>query len=155
MNSPFMGNFRVSQEYKGANHKGLDLVPLESKEVHAVTNGTVIRAGWENPNDPSQGWGLRVVIKQDNLDRYFYYGHLSDIKVCKGQKVKITDIIGICGNTGCSTGEHLHIECRLCDSRTIFRDISKILKIPNKKGTYNDGYVENVKKCPYCGQEMR
>ncbi len=41
MNSPYMGKFKVSQTYKPGQHDGLDLVGIDSKEVHATVAGTV------------------------------------------------------------------------------------------------------------------
>ncbi len=139
MNSPYMGNFRVSQVYS-STHRGLDLVGVDSKEIHATVSGKVVRAGWENPNDHSQGWGLRVVIQKSGTNQYYYYGHLSEIKVKTGDSVKITDVIGIEGSTGRSTGSHCHYECRLDDDKAKAQNISTISGIPNALGTYNDGF---------------
>ena len=47
MNSPYMGDFKVTQEYKGNDHDGLDLVGIASKEIHSTVNGTVEFAGWD------------------------------------------------------------------------------------------------------------
>ena len=55
MNSPYMGDFKVTQEYKGNDHDGLDLVGIASKEIHSTVNGIVEFAGWENSLDQSQG----------------------------------------------------------------------------------------------------
>ncbi len=41
MNSPYMGDFKVTQEYKGNDHDGLDLVGIASKEIHSTVNGIV------------------------------------------------------------------------------------------------------------------
>lgn len=46
MNSPYNGKFRVSQQFKGSAHDGLDLVGVDSKEVHSTVNGIVEKAGW-------------------------------------------------------------------------------------------------------------
>lgn len=142
MNSPYMGDFRVSQIYS-SKHTGLDLVGLESKEIHATVNGIVDYANWENANNHSQGFGLYVVIKDNKSGNYYYYGHLSEIKVEKGQEVKITDVIGIEGSTGKSTGNHLHYEIRTergyATSKTTI-NVSKVSGIPNQIGRYNDGY---------------
>ena len=48
MNSPYNGKFKVSQQFKGSLHDGLDLVGIDSKEVHSTVNGVVEKAGWEN-----------------------------------------------------------------------------------------------------------
>ena len=98
MNSPYMGKFQVTQ-VQHSQHDGLDLVGIDSKEIHATVNGTVVYAGWENANDHSQGFGQYICI-QGCDGRFYYYGHLSEIKVKYGQAVRCTDVIGIEGNTG-------------------------------------------------------
>ena len=92
MNSPYMGRFQITQAFT-SEHDGLDLVGLDSKQIHSTVNGTVIHAGWENPSNHSQGFGLYVCIRVGNQD--YYYGHMSQIYVSVGQTVKITDIIGL------------------------------------------------------------
>lgn len=154
MNSPYNGKFKVTQRFKGEAHDGLDLVGLESKEIHSTINGTVERAGWENASDKKQGFGLYVRIKKDgSIDRY-YYGHMSEVKVKLGQKVKIGDIIGIEGSTGKSTGPHLHYCARGNSSREQIRDISVISGIPNSLGTYDDGYAAKKKSISKLAQEV-
>ena len=142
MNSPYMKRFRVSQEFK-KSHTGLDLVGVDSKEIHVVVAGEVIKAGWENPNNHAQGFGQYVKIRATNGD-VWYYGHLSKILTTVGQKVAVTDVIGIEGGTGNSTGSHLHIECRHNGDRAQVRDVSKLLGIPNAIDTYTDGYAERT-----------
>lgn len=142
MNSPYNGNFKVTQEYKGASHDGLDLVGIDSKEIHSTVNGVVEFAGWENSNNHSQGFGQYVKIIDNKTGYGFYFGHLSTIKVKIGQSVKITDVIGIEGNTGNSTGSHCHYSIRKNGKGTHI-DVSNYSGIPNKLGTYNDGYITN------------
>ena len=144
MNSPYNGKFRVSQQYKGSAHDGLDLVGVDSKEIHSTVNGVVEKAGWENPNDHKQGFGLYVRILKAGTNDKYYYGHLSDIKVTAGQAVKIGDVIGIEGSTGKSTGSHCHYCARGNGSKTQIRDICVISGIPNKLGTYDDGYLARL-----------
>lgn len=139
MNSPYYKRFEVTQEYKGAAHDGLDLVGLDSKEIHATVNGVIHYAGWENPNNHLQGFGQYVCIKGTD-NRYYYYGHLSEIKCRIGDKVKITDVIGIEGSTGYSTGSHCHycIRPQFCKGNAF--NVSQISGIPNALGVYDDGY---------------
>ena len=137
MNSPYMGRFQITQAFT-SEHDGLDLVGLDSKQIHSTVNGTVIHAGWENPSNHSQGFGLYVCIRVGNQD--YYYGHMSQIYVSVGQTVKITDIIGLEGSTGYSTGSHCHY-CIRKNGKGTHIDVSEISGIPNKLGTYNDGYV--------------
>lgn len=142
MNSPYNGNFKVTQEYKGASHDGLDLVGIDSKEIHSTVNGVVEFATWENSNNHSQGFGQYVKIIDNKTGYGFYFGHLSTIKVKVGQSVKITDVIGIEGNTGNSTGSHCHY-CIRKNGKGTHIDVSNYSGIPNKLGTYNDGYITN------------
>lgn len=139
MNSPYMGRFQISQAYKGAVHDGLDLVGIDSKEIHATATGEVVFAGWENPSNHSQGFGQYVVILADG--RYYHYGHLSEIRVSVGQQVRCTDVIGIEGSTGCSTGSHCHYCVRTSMSPGTALDVCVISGIPNDEwGIYDDGY---------------
>lgn len=146
MNSPYMGKFQVTQEFKGADHDGLDLVGLHDKEVHSTVNGTVRYAGWENSNNHSQGFGQYVCVKSDADGYFYYFGHLSEIKVKTGDKVKITDVIGIEGNTGYSFGSHCHYCIRKKYAKGNFLNVSEISGIPNKLGTYDDGYLDKISK---------
>ena len=141
MNSPYNGKFRVSQQYKGSAHDGLDLVGVDSKEIHSTVNGIVEKAGWENALNHKQGFGLYVRIKKNgSVDRY-YFGHMSKVFVKKGQAVKIGDVIGIEGNTGYSFGSHCHYCARGNGSKSQIKDICAISGIPNKLGIYDDGYL--------------
>lgn len=142
MNSPYMGKFKVTQQYKGDNHDGLDLSGIDSKEVHATISGIVQYAGWENSADHGQGFGQYVCIQAPDGD-YYYFGHLSEIKVHTGQAVKICDIIGIEGSTGKSTGSHCHYCIRprfVGGVKGNHRNVSLISGIPNELGIYDDGY---------------
>ncbi len=85
-------------------HKGLDIAAPQGTPVRAVAAGTVKFAGWNN-----QGYGNLVVI--DHGGYQTLYGHLSAISV--GQSVGAGQVIGSMGNTGFSTGPHLHFEIRL------------------------------------------
>ena len=144
MNSPYMGKFRVTQEFKGSEHDGLDLAGIDSKEIHSTVSGTVCYAGWENPQNHSQGFGQYVCINSNG--KFYYFGHLSEIKVRCGQNVKCTDIIGIEGSTGYSTGSHCHYCIRPQFAKGNAFNVSEISGIPNALGTYDDGYRPNSAK---------
>lgn len=144
MNSPYMGKFRVTQEFKGSEHDGLDLVGIDSKEIHSTVSGTVVHADWENPQNHAQGFGQYVCINSDG--KFYYFGHLSEIKVRYGQTVKCTDIIGIEGSTGYSTGSHCHYCIRPQFAKGNAFNVSEISGIPNALGTYDDGYRPNSAK---------
>ncbi|MDE6424610.1 MAG: M23 family metallopeptidase [Ruminococcus sp.] len=145
MNSPYMGKFQVTQEFKGQSHDGLDLVGLDSKEIHSTVNGTVHYAGWENSANHSQGFGQYVCIRSTD-GKFYYFGHLSEINVKAGDTVKITDVIGVEGNTGYSTGSHCHYCVRPQFSSGNALNISEISGIPNTLGVYDDGYTTTARK---------
>ncbi len=144
MNSPYMGMFYISQGFTLTKHDGLDLVGLNSKEIHSTVNGVIHFAGWENSNDKTQGFGQFVCIKEDKTGYFYYFAHLSEIKVRSGDRVKITDVIGVEGSTGKSTGSHCHYEVRtsfMKNSPANVVNVCNISGIPNKQGqSYDDGY---------------
>ncbi|MDE6797258.1 MAG: M23 family metallopeptidase, partial [Ruminococcus sp.] len=135
MNSPYMGKFQVTQEFKGQSHDGLDLVGIDSKEIHSTVNGTVHYAGWENSANHSQGFGQYVCIRSTG-GNFYYFGHLSEIRVKVGDTVRITDVIGVEGNTGYSTGSHCHYCVRPQFTSGNAYNISEISGIPNTLGIY-------------------
>jgi murein DD-endopeptidase MepM/ murein hydrolase activator NlpD len=85
-------------------HNGQDFEVPYGTEVYATGDGVVVEAGRNNG-----GFGNLVVIDHD-YGLSSLYGHLSQIRVVKGQNVKRGDLIGISGSTGASTGPHLHYE---------------------------------------------
>jgi murein DD-endopeptidase MepM/ murein hydrolase activator NlpD len=87
-------------------HQGMDFTAPTGTEVFATGNAKVEFAGWK------QGYGNTVILNHG----YGYktlYAHLYKILVRKGQKVRRSDVIALVGNTGKSTGPHLHYEVRL------------------------------------------
>lgn len=88
------------------NHEGQDLAGDYGSPVLATADGTIIYAGWES------GYGRLVKIKHD-FGVETRYGHLAQIRVEVGQRVSRGDRIGDMGNSGRSTGTHLHYEIRL------------------------------------------
>lgn len=136
MNSPYKGKFKVTQIFKGSAHDGLDLVGLDSKTVYSTVEGVVEKAGWENSLNHKQGFGLYVRIKQNGTTDRYYFGHLSQLKCQKGDKVKVGDVLGVEGDTGYSFGSHCHYCVRGNGSKSEVRDINNISGIPNKMGTY-------------------
>ncbi|KIF04264.1 peptidase [Streptomyces sp. RSD-27] len=91
-------------------HSGQDFAVPVGTPVHAASAGTVVKAG---PNGGGDGpaYGNAVVIKHAN-NTYSQYAHLSKIQVTIGQKVSVDQQIALSGNTGNSSGPHLHFEIR-------------------------------------------
>lgn len=135
MNSPYKNKFKVTQEYEGSVHDGLDLVGIDDKNIYSTVSGVVERANYENASNKKQGFGLYVRIRDSKNDCY-YFGHLSKCFVKVGQTVTQGDKIGFEGNTGKSTGSHLHYCCRSNASKSKIKNISSLSGIPNKIGIY-------------------
>jgi murein DD-endopeptidase MepM/ murein hydrolase activator NlpD len=115
-NDPFTGKKRM--------HYGMDFTGPEGSHIFVTGDGVVVEAGYS-----IYGYGNRVVIDHG----YGYktiYAHLDKINVDEGQKVKRGDVLGTLGNTGRSTGAHLHYEIKL-NNRPVnpinyyFNDISE------------------------------
>ncbi len=87
-------------------HEGLDYSADIGTPVYATGDGTVELAGW------NKGYGNSIDISH-GYNYLTRYAHLSEILVRQGQKVRRGDMIGKVGNTGKSTGPHLHYEVRL------------------------------------------
>lgn len=112
---PLKNRFRLTSSYGGRNdpingssriHEGQDLAGDYGSPIYSTADGTVTFAGWEN------GYG-RLIKVQHAFGIETRYGHLSQIEVNVGQKVSRGEKIGDMGNSGRSTGTHLHYEVRL------------------------------------------
>lgn len=87
-------------------HQGMDFTAPTGTEIFATGNAKVEFAGWK------QGYGNTVILDHG----YGYktlYAHCYKVLVRKGQRVRRSDVIALVGNTGKSTGPHLHYEVRL------------------------------------------
>jgi murein DD-endopeptidase MepM/ murein hydrolase activator NlpD len=87
-------------------HEGLDIAAPHGKEVMSPSDGTIIFAGLEG------GYG-NVLVIDHGYGVKTRYGHLSKLEVKTGDRVKRGQIVGAVGNTGRSTGPHLHYEVRV------------------------------------------
>ena len=89
----------------GRIHKGLDLAGPKGTPIYATADGVVTHAGWQS------GYGRLVKIEHE-FGVETRYAHQSKLRVKKGQRVSRGQQIGDMGNTGLSTGPHLHYEVR-------------------------------------------
>ncbi len=94
--------------YVSGTHNGVDFGAKVGTPVKALADGIVSGAGDTDLTCKGASFGRWVLIKFTN-GLAATYGHLSVISVTEGQKVSAGDIIGYSGNTGYSTGPHLHI----------------------------------------------
>ncbi len=96
---------RLTQKFH-ASHNGLDFGIPVGTPVRTTMDGRVVYAGWNG-----QGYGNLVIV--ENGAYRTYYAHLSSVPVSVGQQVNAGTVIGLSGNTGNSTGPHLHYEIRI------------------------------------------
>ena len=93
----------------GRPHKGLDIKVYIGDTIRAAFSGKVRIVRYE-----AGGYGKYIVIRHPNgLETI--YGHLSEQLVSENQSVRAGEVIGLGGNTGRSTGSHLHFEVRTKD----------------------------------------
>lgn len=139
-NIPLVGEFKVTAEYKrkgnwaAGRHTGIDLVGNE--KIYSSCSGIVSEVGTD------KSYGNYIVVRNDEDGKYHWFAHLKRIDVKKGNRVQRTSVIGIMGDTGNTTGKHLHFEIR--NSSNKYADTinpADYMGIPNKVGIYNtDNY---------------
>jgi murein DD-endopeptidase MepM/ murein hydrolase activator NlpD len=89
----------------GRVHNGIDFSLVVGSPIRSTWEGTVTYAGWSDA-----GYGNLIVVQ--NGDWQMYYAHLSAVGVSVGQEVQTGAVVGLSGDTGWSTGPHLHYEVR-------------------------------------------
>jgi murein DD-endopeptidase MepM/ murein hydrolase activator NlpD len=98
-------------------HEGVDITPGSGTPVVAIARGTVVDAGW------SGGYGVYVEIQHviNGATVTSFYGHMQSgsLAVGVGARVAMGQRIGRVGNTGSSTGAHLHFEIRVGGGRAV------------------------------------
>jgi len=102
------------QHWSTGRHTGIDFACPVGTPVYAVQDGTVCPGGW------GKAYGTQILIDQLAIGSgksripggWAIYAHLSKVFVKPGDKVKKGDKIALSGNTGNSTGPHLHYEVR-------------------------------------------
>lgn len=104
--SSTFGGRKAPTKGASSNHQGIDWAIAQGSAVYASSGGTVTKAGW------AKGYGYVVYIQHPD-GKETRYGHLSKVLVSPGQKVKQGEKVALSGNSGVSTGPHLHFEIRL------------------------------------------
>ena len=112
---PVKSSFRYTSGFGGRKdpfgrgtrrHEGLDMAAAYGAPIYATADGVISYAGWQS------GYGRLVKIRHP-MGFETRYAHMAQIRVTVGQKVSRGDRIGDMGNSGRSTGTHLHYEVRL------------------------------------------
>lgn len=99
-------------------HNGYDFACSLGTPVSAMHDGRIIVVGYEDPHDHNKGYGLRVYEEIHTVDAAYLlvYAHLSNVSVYEGQHISEHGLIGHSGNSGLSSGPHLHVGGRIKDS---------------------------------------
>jgi murein DD-endopeptidase MepM/ murein hydrolase activator NlpD len=104
---------RPNDRYKAKRHTGIDFGATVGTELFAVCDGKVVDIA------PDTAYGNKVVIEYtcNGIKYQDWFCHMSKIEVAKGAQVAAGQKIGLSGNTGNSTGPHLHLETRIAPFR--------------------------------------
>lgn len=101
--------------YVSGTHNGVDFRAAVGTPVKSAGNGKVAGTGNTDADCKGVSFGKWILIKYDN-GLATTYGHLSQISVSAGQAVKAGEVVGFSGNTGYSTGPHLHVSTYAADA---------------------------------------
>jgi murein DD-endopeptidase MepM/ murein hydrolase activator NlpD len=101
--------------YAAGTHNGVDFRAAVGTPVKSAGNGKVAGTGDTDADCKGASFGRWVLIKYDN-GLATTYGHLSSISVSAGQAVTSGQVVGYSGNTGYSTGPHLHVSTYAADA---------------------------------------
>ncbi len=112
-NTPFAS--QNPQVYNGSGHNGIDFGMKTGTPILAAADGTVLGTGNTDTACSGVSYGKWVLIRHTN-GLTTLYAHLSVIQVSGGQAVQAGEKIGLSGNTGYSTGPHLHFTVYASDS---------------------------------------
>lgn len=122
--SPLHGTCTIGQPYGNASssyscgfHTGIDFPASGvsgSLDLYSCCTGTVVYIG----NNPNASLGIQVQIQESGSGVYYRYCHMvqGSVTVSVGQSVNTSTKVGVMGNTGNSTGTHLHLECSTTQS---------------------------------------
>jgi len=112
--------FANSGAYDGKGHNGVDFRASSGTRVKAALAGIVIGAGNTDAVPGCYSYGKWILLEHNN-GLASLYAHLSAITASEGQSVKTGEVIGFSGNTGYSTGPHLHFTVYINDAVEIIR----------------------------------
>jgi murein DD-endopeptidase MepM/ murein hydrolase activator NlpD len=121
--APSWSNFgqrRLNNEVLQSVHAGLDIRAPFGDPIRAANAGRVAMAS-------DLYFGGKTVILDHGLGVFSSYGHLSELKVKRGEAVAKGQVVGLCGTTGRSTGPHLHWAVKIFDARV---DPEAMLRLP-------------------------
>ena len=100
---------KKNPRYKAGRHTGIDYGVRQGTKVHAVHGGKVIKVFFD------KSYGNVVIVRSKHEGKFYqtWYCHLKESCVSKGERVEEGQCVALSGNTGNSTGPHLHLETRV------------------------------------------
>lgn len=110
LSSPFG---ELAEIRDGRPHNGIDLAMPEGTELRSIAEGTVAHVFDGSGN---VGKGVSIELKDGS---HAIYGHMSDVSVKAGESLQVGDTIGLSGNTGHSSGPHLHFAIKDADGQWV------------------------------------
>jgi murein DD-endopeptidase MepM/ murein hydrolase activator NlpD len=125
--TPSTGYRKVGRHWSRGYHTGVDYAVPVGTDVLAVADGVIENASW------GSAYGTQLVQKLDG--GWFIYAHLSKTLVKPGDKVVAGQVIAKSGNTGNSTGPHLHAEYRSALRWSAGKDLDPYALIGTKKAS--------------------
>ena len=137
--------FALSGAYGGSRHNGMDLGTPTGSKLYAPLTGTVRDTGNTDAVPGCYSWGKWILIDHPN-GLSTMYAHLSHIGVTAGQTVRTGDIVGYTGNTGYSTGPHLHWTLYVSDAVQVkqFNQFKSVTSCGAAKSPFSaiEGYLD-------------
>lgn len=132
-------------------HTGIDISAARYTQVVAAGPGEVVWAGYgiyRGVEDLSDPYGMSVAIRHDfgyeDQQLYTLYAHLGSVEVWRGQRVEMGDVLGMVGETGDTSGPHLHFEVRLGENRYFSTRNPELWIVPPEGWGVLAGRLENT-----------
>lgn len=118
----YFGNteFARSGAYNGSGHNGVDFRAAVGTPIKSALSGTVVETGNTDAYPGCYSYGKWILVRHGN-GLSTLYAHLSEISVSNGQSVGTGDLLGYSGNTGYSTGPHLHFSVYATEAVSVRR----------------------------------
>lgn len=118
----YFGNTKFAQSgaYNGSGHNGTDFGASEGTKITSALSGVVVATGNTDEINGCYSYGKWVLVEHPN-NLATLYAHLSHISVAAGEPVATGSLLGYSGNTGYSTGPHLHFTVYVADQVQIVR----------------------------------
>jgi murein DD-endopeptidase MepM/ murein hydrolase activator NlpD len=143
--------FALSGAYGGSRHNGMDLGTPTGSKLYATLTGTVRDTGNTDIVPGCFSWGKWILLDHPN-GLSSMYAHLSHISVTPGQTVRTGDVIGFTGNTGYSTGPHLHWTLYVSDAVQVrqFNEFKSVTSCGAAKSPFAaiEGYLDPLDYLP-------